>query len=95
MWLSIRHLFLPLKKKTDPRNILNATMQEFHLKQHLSSEKKKNDFMLVAHAVSFPESEPACSSAGLKRALPHHITQRVMASSGAQGKKKTVGEPRF
>lgn len=57
------------------------------MKQHLSAEKK-NYFMLIAHAVSFPECEPACSSAELKGALPHHITQRVMALAEGRGKKQ-------
>lgn len=50
---------------------MNSTVHKFHLKQHLAAEKK-NYFMLLAHAVSFPECEPACSSAELKEALPHH-----------------------
>jgi len=51
--------------------------------------------MLIAHAVSFPECEPACSSAELKGAIPHHITKSYGPSRRPWKKKKkknkTVG----
>jgi len=44
--------------------------------------------MLIAHAVSFPECEPACSSAELKGAIPHHITKSYGPSRRPWKKRK-------
>lgn len=68
IYMALNMTFTLAMEKPEQRNILNAAAQELHIKQHLSTEKK-NYFMLVSHAVSFPEGEPACSSSS----APHNF----------------------